>query len=215
MSEQLQAQIRPAAAEPDGALILLHGRGVNMYDLVPLANELDPERRLVAITPQAPLELSPGGWHWYVIERVGFPNPQTFWQTFETLAGFIEDVLQQVDVSLARTVIGGFSQGAVMSYAVALGEGRPHPAGVVGFSGFVPTVDGFRLADGLQGYPVATGHGTLDPVIDVEFARRSRAMLEEAGCEVLYRESPMAHTIDPAFVTDVRGWLAERVPPRT
>jgi phospholipase/carboxylesterase len=113
---------------------------------------------------------------------------------------------------LSTTVFGGFSQGAVMSYALGLGDGRAHPAGVVGFSGFVPTVDGFRLADDLEGYPVAMGHGTLDPIIDIEFARRSRALLEEAGCDVLYRESPMGHSIDPAFVVEVREWLEDRIP---
>jgi phospholipase/carboxylesterase len=209
----LQAQVRPAAGEPDGALVLLHGRGVNMFDLLPVANELDPERRLVAVAPQAPLELSPGGWHWYVIEQVGYPNAETFWTTYEQLASFLDGLPEQTGVPLSKTVLGGFSQGAVMAYALGLGDGRPHPAGVVGFSGFVPTVDRFRLADDLQGYPVAMGHGTRDPIIDIEFARRSRALLEQAGCDVLYRESPMGHTIDPAFIVEVREWLADRIPP--
>src|SRR3954452_2650235 len=108
----LQHQIRPAAGEPEGALVLLHGRGVNMYDLLPLADELDPERRLVAITPQAPLELSPGGFHWYVIERVGYPNAQTFGDTFALLGEFLDGLPGLVGVSLERTVLGGFSQGA-------------------------------------------------------------------------------------------------------
>jgi phospholipase/carboxylesterase len=211
MSDRLQAQIRPAAGEPEGALVLMHGRGIDMFDLLPLANELDPERRLVAVTPQGPLELTPGGFHWYVIERVGYPNAETFWHTYELLASFIDGLPGELGVSLAKTVLGGFSQGAVMSYALGLGDGRPRPAGVVGFSGFVPTVDRFRLADDLEGYPVAMGHGTHDPIIDIDFARRSRAMLEEAGCDVLYRESPMGHAIDPAFIVEVRAWLGERI----
>ena len=208
MPGELQAQVRPAAGDPEGALVLLHGRAVNMYDLLPLADELDPERRLTAVTPQGPLQLPPGGWHWYAIERVGYPNAETFWATYELVAAFLDELPERLGVPWSKTVLGGFSQGAVMSYALGLGAGRPHPAGVLGFSGFVPTVDGFALAGDLDGYPIALGHGTLDPIIDVEFARRSRALLEDAGCDVLYRESEMGHSIDPAFLLEARGWLA-------
>jgi phospholipase/carboxylesterase len=180
-----------------------------MFDLLPLAEELDPERRLVAVTPQAPLELSPASWHWYVVERVGYPDPQTFWRTYEQLSGFLAGLPDRLGVPWSRTVLGGFSQGAVMSYATGLGAGRPHPAGVLAFSGFVPVVEGFELADDLEGYPVAAGHGTFDPIISVEFGRRSVAVLEQAGCDVLYRESPIPHTIDPAFAAEARAWLWE------
>jgi phospholipase/carboxylesterase len=207
MSERLEAQVRPAAGEPEGALVLLHGRGVNMYDLLPLADELDPERRLVAITPQAPLELMPGSFHWYVVERVGYPHAETFWPSFELVSEFLDGLEQETGVPYSRTILGGFSQGGVMSYAVGLGAGRPHPAGVVAFSSFVPDVDGFELAGDLQGYPVAHGHGTMDPVISVEFGRLARDLLEDAGCDVLYRESPIPHTIDPAFAGEVREWM--------
>jgi phospholipase/carboxylesterase len=205
---ELRHQVRAAAGEPEGALVLLHGRGVNMFDLLPLADELDRERRLVAVTPQAPLELSPGGFHWYIVERVGYPHAETFWQSHELLAAFIDSLPERFGVGLDRTVLSGFSQGAVMSYALGLGAGRPHPAAMVAFSGFIPDVDGFRLADDLTGYPVAHGHGTLDPIIPIEFGRRARALLEAAGCDLLYRETPMGHTIDPAFLAEVRDWLA-------
>jgi phospholipase/carboxylesterase len=212
VSTDLLHQIRPADGDPEGALVLLHGRGVNMFDLLPLGDALDPDRRLVVVTPQAPLELSPGGFHWYVIERVGYPNAETFWQTNALVAAFLDSLPDRIGVPWERTVLGGFSQGAVMTYALGLGEGRPHPAGVLALSGFIPEVDGFALAGDLAGYPVAIGHGTLDPIISVDFGRRARATLDEAGCDVLYRESEMSHTIDPAFLLELRPWLAERVP---
>jgi phospholipase/carboxylesterase len=209
--DELLAQVRPAAGEPEGALVLLHGRGVHMYDLLPLADELDPERRLVAVTPQAPLELTPGGWHWYIIKRVGSPDYETFWASYRMLESFFEALPERIGVPWERTVLGGFSQGGVMGYALGLGEGRPHPAGVVAFSSFIPDVDDWSLADDLQGYPVAHGHGTHDPIISVEFGRLARDLLLDAGCDLLYRESPMGHAIDPAFVVEVRDWLAQRV----
>ena len=97
-----------------------------------------------------------------------------------------------------RTVIGGFSQGSVMSYALALGAGRPSPAGLLVMSGFIPEVDGFDLDLERPGLPIAITHGTLDPVISVEFARSARQRLEAAGNRLLYRESPVGHGIDPA-----------------
>jgi phospholipase/carboxylesterase len=209
---ELQARVRPASGDPEGALVLLHGRGVNMHDLLPLADALDPERRLVVVAPQAPLELSPGGFHWYIVPRVGFPDPDTFRATYELLARWLDGVPDALGVGLSRTVLGGFSQGAVMSYALGLGEGRPRPAALIALSGFIPTVEGWKLQDDLDGYPVAIGHGTHDPVMSIEFARTARAELERRGAAVLYRESPMAHSIDPAFLRDLQPWLAERLP---
>jgi phospholipase/carboxylesterase len=70
-------------------------------------------------------------------------------------------------------------------------------------------VDGFELSDP-SGLPVAIGHGSYDPVIDVEFGRDARDRLTEAGADVTYRESPMPHTIDPAFLQELRGWVSAR-----
>jgi len=104
-------------------------------------------------------------------------------------------------------VLGGFSQGGVMSYSVGLGAGRPRPEALVVFSSFIPTVAGFELDLSLPLPPIAIGHGTLDPVIGVEWGRRARAVLESAGADVLYRETPMGHQLDPAFVREVAQWL--------
>jgi phospholipase/carboxylesterase len=103
-------------------------------------------------------------------------------------------------------VLGGFSQGAVMALSVGLGAGRPQPAAIVAFSGFLPEVEGWSLGDG-PWPPIATGHGTYDEIIPVEFGHRARDRLVAAGASVLYRESPMGHAIDPAFVRDVRQFL--------
>src|SRR3954464_788382 len=87
-----------------------------------------------------------------------------------------------------RTVLGGFSQGTAMTYALGLGRGRPRPAGLIALSGFIPTVDGFELDLGSPLPPIAIGHGTFDPVISVEWSRLAKQQLEEAGADVLYRE---------------------------
>jgi phospholipase/carboxylesterase len=207
----LEARVRPAAREPEGALVLLHGRGADELDLFPLLDLFDPERRLVAATPRAPLPLPPGGWHWYAFREVGSPDPGTFDRVYPEAAGWLDEFLAGNGVPPDRLVLGGFSQGAVMTYALGLGAGRPRPAALIALSGFVPTIEGFELDLTPALPPVAIGHGTLDPVIPVEFGRAARALLEEAGAEVLYREYPLPHTIDPGFARDLRAWIAEHL----
>jgi len=189
--------------------VLLHGRGVDENDLFPLLDELDPERRLVGVTTRAPLTLPPGGYHWYAVRRIGFPDPPTFHSTYPLVTGWLDSFLEEHGITPDRAVLGGFSQGAVMSYAVGLGPARPRPAGILALSGFVPTVDGFPLdLSRAEGLPVAIGHGEYDPVIAVEWGRDARDRLEQAGADVTYRESPMPHAVDPAFLPELREWLA-------
>ena len=148
--------------------MLLHGRGADEHDLFPLLDALDPERRLLGITPRGPLALPPGGAHWYRLGGIPTPDPATFFPTFEAAAAFLD----ALPVPMERVVLGGFSQGAVMSWALGLGAGRPRPAAILAMSGFMPEVPGFELdLGGLEGYPVAVVHGSLDPVIPVEFGR--------------------------------------------
>ncbi len=145
MSDGLVHRIREPAGEPAGALILNHGRGADENDLYGLLDELDPERRLLGVTTGAPLtDVPPGGRHWYLVPRVGYPDPVTFAGSYAALTGFLDGLLTEREIGWSRTVIGGFSMGAVMSYAVGLGQGRPSPVAILAFSGFVPTVDGWQ-----------------------------------------------------------------------
>jgi phospholipase/carboxylesterase len=204
----LEFRLRPARGDPSGAFVLLHGRGADEHDLYPLFDILDPDRRLMGLTPRGPLTLPPGGAHWYVVRRVGYPDPYTFWPTYKKLCSWLDSLEAETGLPLHRTIVSGFSQGAVMSYAAGLGRGRPRPAALMCFSGFVPQVDGLEFdLDGRADLPVAVGHGIHDPVIDVDFGRRARALLEGAGIEVLYRESDMMHSLDPEFLAELRPWV--------
>src|SRR6476660_743104 len=171
---------RAASADPEGLLVLHHGRGTDEGDLLRLADFLDAERRLLVVTPRAPLQL-PGspGYHWYLVPRVGYPDHDTFHAARAALAGFHDELFDRTGIGPERTVLGGFSMGSVMSYAMALGDDRPAVAGILAFSGFVPTVEGWEpsLAD-RQGTRTLVSHGARDPVIGIEFAQRARELLE-------------------------------------
>jgi phospholipase/carboxylesterase len=203
----LTALERPAEGEPEGLLVLLHGRGSDEQDLFPLLDLLDPQRRLLGVTPRGPLALPPGGAHWYVVHEIGYPDPETFLPTFAALTGWLDGL----GFAPERTVIGGFSQGAVMTYALGLAAGRPRPAALVALSGFMPTVPGFELDLEPPLPPVAIGHGTFDPVISVEWSRRARAALEAAGAELLFREYPLPHAVDPRFLAELAPWIESKL----
>jgi phospholipase/carboxylesterase len=213
-SGALSYQERPSGGEPSGLLLLHHGRGADEHDLLGLADVLDPGRRLHVATPRGPLTL-PGwpGYHWYVVPRVGFPDPETFWSAYGKLAAFHDELRERTGVGPERTVLGGFSMGSVMSYSLGLSGERPAPAGILAFSGFVPTVTGWEpsLADrtGLRAF---IAHGRNDPVMDVEFARAARRLLESGGLDVSYHESAAAHHIDPAHVPAAVEWLGVTLP---
>ncbi|HMB18966.1 MAG TPA: hypothetical protein VKO41_06575 [Gaiellaceae bacterium] len=204
-------QVREAAGEPAGALVLFHGRGADEHDLHPLVDLLDPDRRLLGVTPRGPLALPPGGAHWYALHQVGYPDRDTFLATYEEVGAWLDGFLEEHGISHQATVLGGFSQGAVMAYSFSLGRGRPRPAALIALSGFIPTVDGFEV-DLSDIPPVAIGHGTYDPVISVEFGRQARKILEDAGASVLYREYPLPHAIDPRFLVELRSWLGQALP---
>jgi phospholipase/carboxylesterase len=199
---------RPAARDPAGLLILHHGRGADEHDLLGLGDVLDPERRLHVVTPRAPLAIG-GGYHWYVVPRVGYPDPDTFHAAYGKLAAFHDELWERTGIAAENTVLGGFSMGSVMSYSLGLAGERPKPAGILAFSGFIATVDGWQpdLAT-RPGLPVFIAHGRRDPVMDVEFARRARALLQAGGLPVDYHESDAAHHIDPAHLPAAIQWLA-------
>ncbi len=194
---------RPARGEPAGLLVLFHGRGADEHDLFPLLDVLDPERRLLGVTPRGPLVLPPGGAHWYALYRLGYPDPETFSATYSLAVEWLDGLWFPPE----RTVLGGFSQGGVMMYALSLVQGRPRPAAMIALSSFVPSVPGFDLDLERPLPPVAIGHGTYDDVIGVEWGRAARDLLTKAGADVLYRESPMGHSVDPAFLDELAGWL--------
>jgi phospholipase/carboxylesterase len=201
---------RPAADRAAGLLVLHHGRGADEHDLHSLGDALDPGAVLHVVTPRAPLTL-PGwpGHHWYVVPRVGYPDPDTFGAAYRALAAFHDQLWERTGLAPAQTVFGGFSMGSVMSYALGLGGDRPAPAGVLAFAGFVPIVPGWEPDPGSRpDLRAFIAHGRRDPIMEIGFARRARDLLTGGGIAVDYHESDVGHQIDPAHLERAARWLA-------
>ena len=137
------------------------------------------------------------------------PDPETFHAAFGSLAAFHDQLWERTGIDPADTVFGGFSMGSVMSYSMGLGGDRPKPAGILAFSGFIPIVDGWQpdLASRAD-LPVFIAHGRRDPIMEIDFARRAKALLEAGGLSVEYHESDAGHEIDPSHLRAATDWLA-------
>ena len=194
---------RPADGKAEGALVLFHGRGADENDLFPLLDILDPERRLHGYCPRGPLSLPPGGAHWYAVYEVGHPDPVTFAPSYAAAAVWLDSL------PYSSVVLGGFSQGTVMSYALGLGLDRPRPDAIIAMSGFIPQTEAWEADLSPPLPPIAIAHGIYDPILSVEYARTAQRVLQDAGAEVLYREYPIDHTIDPNFLVEARDWLVK------
>jgi len=206
---------RAANGAPSGLLLLHHGRGTNERDLLPLADELDPEGRLHVVSIRAPFTL-PGspGFHWYAVPRIGYPDPESFATSYGALAEMHDELWRRTGLGPGQTILGGFSMGTVMSYALGLAPDRPAPAGILAFSGFVPTVEGWHAdLSHREQVRVFIAHGRQDPVIDVAFARRARDLLSAGALAVEYHESDVGHQIDRAHVPLAQRWLERTLVP--
>jgi phospholipase/carboxylesterase len=202
-----------SGVDPAGALILNHGRGTDEHDLGQLLDALDPDRRLLGITTGAPIVgMVPGGRHWYIVERVGYPHAETFHASYAALSDRLDAALAERGIHWDRTVLGGFSQGTVMSYAVGLGAGRPTPVGLLAISGFIPEVDGFSVdLEARGGLAVQIHHGASDPIIEAGFGRRAAQVLRGAGIETEHVETGTGHAIAQESVAAARDFVAARL----
>jgi len=189
---------RPPAASAVGALVFFHGYAGGAGDFVAFVDKIDPERRFHGYLPEGPHAVPGDRWSWFDRESADPEEKQ--------LAAVVE-WLDRLPYARARTVFGGWSQGANVAYTLGLGPRFARPAAVVALGG------GFR--DGLPPDldrplpPVAIAHGRADTAVPVDVARRVRDALEGAGAAVLYRETEVGHEIDQAVVPDLRAFLAK------
>ncbi len=198
-----------ADKRPFPTLILLHGRGANEDDLLALVPYLAPQFLIIAV--RAPFPFVYGGATWYETLASGTPQPEQFTESYGRLVEFVRDMKEHYPVDHGRLFFLGFSMGAVMSYAFALT--RPQEVkGVVAHSGYIPEntplVFDWRETKGKEFF---VGHGTLDPVVGIQFGRRAKELLEKNEASVVYREYPIQHSMSEESVSDFSLWLGRKI----
>ena len=187
---------------------MLHGRGADEEDLLGISHHLDS--RLLIISARAPFPFG-GGYTWYDFAAVGTPEPSMFKTSYEKLARFVEDALRHYPADRKNVYLLGFSMGTVMSFAVALTAPELF-RGIVANSGYIP--EGTHLVyrwNELGSIDFLITHGIHDPVIPVDFGRRSQELLSRSTTRVTYKEYPMGHQMSEESVHDIAVWITQRL----
>jgi phospholipase/carboxylesterase len=194
------------AAKEYAAIVALHGRGTDEYDLLPLVEALGLDNVLV-VSPRAPLSFSPVGFAWYEIGDEEVQHSETFQRSVDLLRCFLGEIKIAYPIDPKRLVLLGFSQGTVIAYAAGL----PYAdsiRGIAALSGYVPGRVGLQTSPhGLNGFPVFVSHGAYDEVIPVELGRESARALKAAGADVAYHEYQMGHEVREETLRDLSIWI--------
>ncbi len=201
---------RQTVAGKPPVLVLMHGRGANENDLLELSDYLD--ERFFLISVRAPNAFPGGtGYSWYELEDIGKPVQSEFADSFQKLRSFLDEIVTLYPIDPSKIFLFGFSMGAIMSLALSLTEpGRV--AGVVANSGFVPEESELQFQwDQVKGRPFFVAHGLYDPVIPVEYGRRSAELLRKAQADLTYREYEMGHQIGEESLNDLMQWLSHHL----
>jgi phospholipase/carboxylesterase len=193
-------------------LLLLHGYGSNEEDLFSFATELPDDYFIVSA--RAPFDLMYGSYAWYAInfdaDENKFSDIGQARASRDIIANFVDELVATYPIDSANVALIGFSQGAILGYAVALS----HPEKVqrlVAMSGYLNTemaVDDFK-DNNLRALKIFASHGTVDQVIPVEWARKSIPVLESLGIEIIYKEYPVGHGVAPQNFFDFKNWLLQ------
>jgi phospholipase/carboxylesterase len=209
--KSIQASLRHIVFLPSSVegkfptVIALHGRGADENDLVPLVMALGVSE-IVVVTPRAPFAFPFGGYAWYNVVQEGIFDPETFETSRGLLRKFVNEVKARYPVDPSRIILLGFSQGTVMSYAIALSSPSEF-RGLAALSGYVPTSSDLHLpTTRLAGFPVFISHGTNDPLIPVQMGRGAAETLRTAGADVTYHEYAMGHQVTEEGLQDLREW---------
>ena len=205
---------RTGTDESAPAVVLLHGRGADEQDLLPIADRLPESLHVLSV--RAPDSLGMGN-TWYDLDlsagglHASQPDGEDFRRSLDLFDDFVDEAIERYDLDPDRIGLLGFSQGAILS----LGSLVEHPeryAWVVALHGYLDdSHDDPEQVEGAAGTPVFVGCGEADQVIPAARAERAAEMLSDAGLDVTFRVYPVGHGTNAQEVADVADWTAERL----
>jgi phospholipase/carboxylesterase len=215
MNLSLEYLIREPKIKKDSnpLLLLLHGYGSNEADLFSFASEL-PEEYYI-ISARAPYDLQYGSYAWYAInvdaDENKFSDHEQAKVSRDLIGTFIDELIENYPIDAENITLIGFSQGAILSYGVALSVTQKIK-NIIGLSGYVsePILkEGFEKND-FSKLGIFASHGTVDQVIPIEWARKSDVFLTQLEIPHTYKEYPIGHGISPQVFFDFKNWLQVR-----
>lgn len=215
MNLSLEYKIREPKIKLDKnpLLLLLHGYGSNEDDLFSFATEL-PEEYYI-ISARAPYDLQYGSYAWYAInfdaDQNKFSDHEQAKVSRDLIAGFIDELIDNYPIDAQKVTLIGFSQGAILSYAVALSYPKKVQK-IVAMSGYLnlEIVADDYLKNSFNNLKIFASHGTADQVIPVEWARKTPVIVEKLGINTTYKEYPIGHGVAPQNFYDFKNWLQEK-----
>lgn len=194
-------------------LLLLHGYGSNEEDLFSFASELPEEYYIVSA--RAPYNLMHGSYAWYAInfdaDQNKFSDNDQAIISRDIVARFIDELVSNYPIDANNVTLIGFSQGTILSYAVALSFPEKVQR-VIAMSGYInpEILEKDYLKNSFSNLQLFTSHGTADQVIPVEWGRKAKPFLENLGINVTYKEYPIGHGVSPQNFYDFKNWLSEK-----
>ncbi len=207
-----------ASSNPPPLLLLLHGFGSNEEALMSFVPQLD--QRFFTVSVRAPILLKSGSYSWFPMNFKETGTPFAL-QDVENcrflLLDFIDELIETYTLNPNQIYLMGFSQGAVMSFSLALTKSNRF-AGVVAMSGRIQQevlqqMHNLNLVDtkGLIGLPIFVAHGNADPMLPIQYGRTSRDLLKTLSVELTYREYPMGHQVSAESIGEIGAWLTEQL----
>jgi len=191
-------------------LLLLHGYGSNEEDLFSFASELPEEYYVISV--RAPYDMMYGSYAWYAInfdaDENKFSDHDQARESRDLIAKFIDELVANYPIDANDITLIGFSQGCILSYAVALSYPEKIQR-VVAMSGYLNldiATEKYTNND-FSKLKIFASHGSVDQVIPVDWARKAKPILDRLGIETTYQEYPIGHGVSPQNFYDFRNWL--------
>lgn len=198
--------------EKNPLLLLLHGYGSNEEDLFSFAAELPDYYFIVSV--RAPYDLQYNSYAWYAItfdaDENKFSDHEQAKVSRDVIANFIDELLAKYPIDSKKVTLIGFSQGAILSYAVALSYPEKVQQ-IVAMSGYLnlEILKEDYLKNTFSNLKIFCSHGTQDQVIPMDWARKAKPYLDSLGINSTYKEYPMGHGVSPQNFYDFRNWLSQ------
>lgn len=196
--------------EKSPAIIMLHGYGSDENDLFSFASELPDNYSIISL--KAPYRIQPYGNAWYAIH---FDNIDGKWsddqqaiESRELVVKCIDEIISGYHIDSDNITLLGFSQGTILSFSVAISYPEKIK-NVIGLSGYINDAifkEGYA-ENNFSNLNIYSSHGSVDQVIPVDWARKTKPFLQNVGISCEYSEFPVGHGVAPQNFYELKEWL--------